>query len=113
MKKLFFILFIFLCGCYGTGISTERPTVADTAGTQEQPRPIIHKHNPVPVPVAAVPKEKTETTEEYIFWILFGIIGTTLFATLIILRDKKLAERIKKRDALAKHLKNHKAKHPG
>jgi len=52
-------------------------------------------------------KEKTETTEEYLFWIILGIIGTIISAIFLIKR-KKIVAQIKKRASRIKHPKNHK-----
>ena len=109
MKKLLFIILFFLCGCYGAGVNTTRPIATETPSVQERPQPIKHKTITVPLNVATAPKEKTDTTEEYLFWIILGIFSTIFFAALIILKDKKLAERIKKRNG-HKHPKHNKAK---
>jgi hypothetical protein len=109
MKKLFFILFIFLCGCYGAGVNTTRPIANETSSVQELPRPIKHKTITVPLNVTTAPKEKTETTEEYLFWIILGIIGTIISA-IILIKRKNIAAQIKKRASRIKHPKNHKTK---
>lgn len=108
MKKLLFIIFVFLCGCYSAGMDTRRPAAPETTVIQEQPQPPVkHKTLAVPLNVTSASKEKAETTEEYLFWIILGVIGTIISAVILIKR-KKIAAHIIKRSNKGKHPKHHK-----
>jgi len=96
-------------------VDTLKPSAAQAPNEQEQPVPINTKNyiiSPaITAPkVIATPKEKTETTEEYLFWVILGSISAILFAFLMVFKRKKVIAQIKKKKRSIKHLATPKAR---